>query len=136
MRQLEGSLSQINLEHCELVKQVVKARLEREELEDELVKCTSTLLVQWRGRAIDGFVRMIDKIAFANAEFKAASDRASMSPLSLRRQSELSIASATSNSSSSGGGYGNGYNGETRMQGERGNSYSSGMSSRSGSMGY
>lgn len=118
VRQLEGSLSQINLEHCELVKQVVKARLEREELEDELVKY---------------------KIAFANAEFKAASDRASMSPLSLRRQSELSIASATSNSSSSGGGgygNGNGYNGDSRMQGERGNSYSSGMSSRSGSMGY
>jgi len=82
---------------------------------------------------------MVDKIAFANAEFKAASDRASMSPLSLRRQSELSIASATSNSSSSGGGgygNGNGYNGDSRMQGERGNSYSSGMSSRSGSMGY
>lgn len=39
MRQLEASLSQINEEHCELVKQVVMAKLEREELEDELVKC-------------------------------------------------------------------------------------------------
>lgn len=39
VRQLEASLSQINTEHCELVKQVVMAKLEREELEDELVKC-------------------------------------------------------------------------------------------------
>ena len=39
VRQLESSLAQINLEHCELVKQVVASRLEREELEDELVKC-------------------------------------------------------------------------------------------------
>ncbi|GAA6063308.1 hypothetical protein JCM10212_006718 [Sporobolomyces blumeae] len=95
VRHLEASLSQINLEHCELVKQVVKARLEREELEDELVKY---------------------KIAFANAEFKAASDRASMSPLSLRRQSELSIASQSS------------------LNNGRGDS--SGMSSRSDSIGY
>lgn len=29
----------MNEEHCELVKQVVMAKLEREELEDELVKC-------------------------------------------------------------------------------------------------
>ncbi|GAA5876712.1 hypothetical protein JCM16303_006258, partial [Sporobolomyces ruberrimus] len=118
VRQLESSLSQINLEHCELVKQVVKARLEREELEDELVKY---------------------KIAFANAEFKAASDRASMSPLSLRRQSELSISSATSNESSSNGNGGNN-SGFSRLGGGRGgerqNSYSSQMSSRSGSVGY
>lgn len=39
VRQLETSLSQVNEEHCELVKQVVMAKLEREELEDELVKC-------------------------------------------------------------------------------------------------
>jgi hypothetical protein len=39
VRALEASLSQINTEHCELVKQVVMAKLEREELEDELVKC-------------------------------------------------------------------------------------------------
>lgn len=39
VRQLESSLAQINTEHCELVKQVVAARLEREDLEDELVKC-------------------------------------------------------------------------------------------------
>ncbi|KAI5481236.1 Rab GTPase activator [Pseudohyphozyma bogoriensis] len=39
VRQLEVSLAQINQEHCELVKQVVEGRLEREELEDELVKC-------------------------------------------------------------------------------------------------
>lgn len=39
VRQLEASLSQINIEHCDLVKQVVMAKLEREELEDELVKC-------------------------------------------------------------------------------------------------
>ena len=41
VRQLEASLSQINIEHCDLVKQVVMAKLEREELEDELVKCES-----------------------------------------------------------------------------------------------
>ena len=35
----ESSLSQINIEHCELVRQVVMAKIEREELEDELVKC-------------------------------------------------------------------------------------------------
>ncbi|GAA6011295.1 hypothetical protein JCM11491_006787 [Sporobolomyces phaffii] len=132
VRQLESSLSQINLEHCELVKQVVKARLEREELEDELVKY---------------------KIAFANAEFKAASDRASMSPLSLRRQSELSISSTTSTDSSSTNSHattpattttttstnGNGTSttgGFAKRWGERGNSYSSQMSSRSGSTGY
>ncbi|GAA5959810.1 hypothetical protein JCM3765_000109 [Sporobolomyces pararoseus] len=112
VRQLESSLSQINLEHCELVKQVVKARLEREELEDELVKY---------------------KIAFANAEFKAASDRASMSPLSLRRQSELSISSVASTDSSSNAN--SNTNGNLRSN-ERGNSYSSQMSSRSGSIGY
>lgn len=39
VRQLEASLSAINLEHCDLVQQVVKSRLEREELEDELVRC-------------------------------------------------------------------------------------------------
>ncbi|CEQ40743.1 SPOSA6832_02373 [Sporobolomyces salmonicolor] len=72
VRQLEASLSQINTEHCELVKQVVNARLEREELEDELVKY---------------------KIAYAQAALEAASDRASMSPLSLRRQSEMSTSS-------------------------------------------
>ncbi|GAA5897299.1 uncharacterized protein JCM6883_006648 [Sporobolomyces salmoneus] len=111
VRQLESSLSQINLEHCELVKQVVRARLEREELEDELVKY---------------------KIAFANAEFKAASDRASMSPSSLRRQSELSISSVTSSDSSSG----NNHNSSITSMTERGNSYSSQMSGRSGSVGY
>lgn len=42
VRQLESSLAQINQEHCELVKQVVASRLEREELEDELVKCELT----------------------------------------------------------------------------------------------
>jgi hypothetical protein len=44
VRQLEASLSQVNEEHCELVKQVVMAKLEREELEDELVKCESSLV--------------------------------------------------------------------------------------------
>ncbi|GAA5840021.1 hypothetical protein JCM3766R1_000642 [Sporobolomyces carnicolor] len=112
VRQLESSLSQINLEHCELVKQVVRARLEREELEDELVKY---------------------KIAFANAEFKAASDRASMSPLSLRRQSELSISSVASTESASNG---PGTNGSRTGAAERGNSYSSQLSSKSGSIGF
>ncbi|GAA5940724.1 uncharacterized protein JCM15063_006342 [Sporobolomyces koalae] len=101
VRQLEASLSQINLEHCELVKQVVKARLEREELEDELVKY---------------------KIAFANAEFKAASDRASMSPLSLRRQSELSISSVSSSTSTN---TSNGESARPGATGKRGNSYTS-----------
>ncbi|GAA5987900.1 hypothetical protein JCM5350_006767 [Sporobolomyces pararoseus] len=114
VRQLESSLSQINLEHCELVKQVVKARLEREELEDELVKY---------------------KIAFANAEFKAASDRASMSPLSLRRQSELSISSVASTDSSSNANSTSNSNSNATST-KRGNSYSSQMSSRSGSIGY
>ncbi|GAA5876163.1 hypothetical protein JCM1840_007056 [Sporobolomyces johnsonii] len=76
VRQLEASLSQINTEHCELVKQVVNARLEREELEDELVKY---------------------KIAYAQAALEAASDRASMSPVSLRRQSEMSTSSVLLN---------------------------------------
>lgn len=113
VRQLESSLSQINLEHCELVKQVVKSRLEREELEDELVRY---------------------KIAFANAEFKAASDRASMSPLSLRRQSEMSIASATSTDSSSN--RNSNVGGLNSRNIERGNSYSSQLSNRNGSIGY
>lgn len=43
VRALEGSLAQINQEHCELVKQVVQIRLEKEELEDELVKCKMAL---------------------------------------------------------------------------------------------
>ncbi|KAM0755646.1 RabGAP/TBC [Meredithblackwellia eburnea MCA 4105] len=38
VRGLEASLAQINQEHCDLVRQVVMAKLEREELEDELVK--------------------------------------------------------------------------------------------------
>jgi len=45
VRQLEASLTQINQEHCELVKQVVATRLEKEELEDELVR-TKMLLAQ------------------------------------------------------------------------------------------
>lgn len=43
VRQLEASLSQINQEHCELVKQVVATRLEKEELEDELVRVKMAL---------------------------------------------------------------------------------------------
>lgn len=39
VRGLEASLSQINIEHCDLVRQVVMSKLEREELQDELVKC-------------------------------------------------------------------------------------------------
>lgn len=39
VKNLETTLSQINLEHCDLVKQVVMSKIEREELEDELVKC-------------------------------------------------------------------------------------------------
>ncbi|KAG0141122.1 hypothetical protein CROQUDRAFT_136313 [Cronartium quercuum f. sp. fusiforme G11] len=38
VRRLESNLAQVNQEHCELVKQVVMAKLDREELEDELVK--------------------------------------------------------------------------------------------------
>lgn len=43
VRHLEGSLAQINQEHCELVKQVVATRLEKEELEDELVRVKMAL---------------------------------------------------------------------------------------------
>lgn len=43
VRQLEASLAQINQEHCELVKQVVATRLEKEELEDELVRVKMAL---------------------------------------------------------------------------------------------
>ncbi|BGP18694.1 hypothetical protein JCM10213_006915 [Rhodosporidiobolus nylandii] len=73
VRQLEASLAQINQEHVEMVKQVVKSRLEREELEDELVKY---------------------KLAYADLAHLNAAERASTSPLQLRRQSELSIASS------------------------------------------
>ncbi|KAK4336235.1 Anion/proton exchange transporter GEF1 [Rhodotorula toruloides] len=47
VRQLETSLAQINQEHCELVKQVVASRLEREELEDELVKYEDFTTIDW-----------------------------------------------------------------------------------------
>ncbi|GAA5867063.1 hypothetical protein JCM3774_004375 [Rhodotorula dairenensis] len=80
VRQLEGSLAQINLEHCELVKQVVAARLEREELEDELVKY---------------------KLAYADLSHVAAASQASASPVTSRRQSEMSIASVVSDDSRS-----------------------------------
>lgn len=43
VRNLESSLAQINQEHCELVKQVVATRLEKEELEDELVRVKMAL---------------------------------------------------------------------------------------------
>lgn len=43
VRSLEASLAQINQEHCELVKQVVSTRLEKEELEDELVRVKMAL---------------------------------------------------------------------------------------------
>lgn len=43
VRHLEASLAQINQEHCELVKQVVATRLEKEELEDELVRVKMAL---------------------------------------------------------------------------------------------
>ncbi|GAA5986203.1 hypothetical protein JCM10908_006454 [Rhodotorula pacifica] len=80
VRQLESSLAQINLEHCDLVKQVVAARLEREELEDELVKY---------------------KLAYADLSHVAAASQASASPVSSRRQSEMSIASVSDESRSS-----------------------------------
>ncbi|EGG05010.1 uncharacterized protein MELLADRAFT_78210 [Melampsora larici-populina 98AG31] len=38
VRRLESNLAQVNEEHCDLVKQVVMAKLDREELEEELVK--------------------------------------------------------------------------------------------------
>ncbi|GEM10405.1 rab GTPase activator [Rhodotorula toruloides] len=75
VRQLETSLAQINQEHCELVKQVVASRLEREELEDELVKY---------------------KLAYADLSHLAAASQASTSPLQMRRQSETSISSSLS----------------------------------------
>lgn len=37
-RELEGSLSALNAEHCEIVKQFVMAKIEREEIEAELVR--------------------------------------------------------------------------------------------------
>jgi len=43
VRHLEASLAQINNEHCDLVKQVVATRLEKEELEDELVRVKMAL---------------------------------------------------------------------------------------------
>ncbi|BGP34274.1 GTPase-activating protein [Rhodotorula toruloides] len=95
VRQLETSLAQINQEHCELVKQVVASRLEREELEDELVKY---------------------KLAYADLSHLAAASQASTSPLQMRRQSEMSISSSLSleprendeDTSSRGGGSGRG----------------------------
>lgn len=38
VRELEGSLSALNAEHCEIVKQFVMAKIEREEIEAELVR--------------------------------------------------------------------------------------------------
>ncbi|CED83227.1 related to gyp5-gtpase-activating protein [Phaffia rhodozyma] len=38
VKQLEASLAQLNTEHCEIVKQVVIHKVEREEMENELVK--------------------------------------------------------------------------------------------------
>ncbi|GAA5894062.1 hypothetical protein JCM6882_007975 [Rhodosporidiobolus microsporus] len=80
VRQLEASLAQVNQEHVELVKQVVAGRLEREELEDELVKY---------------------KLAYADLAHLSAISRASTSPLQMRRQSELSIASSLNDDASS-----------------------------------
>ena len=37
-KNLESSLAQLNTEHCELVKQLVMVKLEKEEMESELVK--------------------------------------------------------------------------------------------------
>ncbi|GAA5842082.1 hypothetical protein JCM9279_002780 [Rhodotorula babjevae] len=75
VRQLEASLAQINAEHCDLVKQVVASRLDREELEDELVKY---------------------KLAYADLSHLAAAERASTSSLQVRRQSQMSTASSRS----------------------------------------
>lgn len=38
VRKLEANLAQINVEHCALVKEVVMAKLDREDLEEQLVK--------------------------------------------------------------------------------------------------
>ncbi|BGP57270.1 GTPase-activating protein [Rhodotorula sphaerocarpa] len=73
VRQLESSLAQINTEHCELVKQVVAARLEREDLEDELVKY---------------------KLAYADLSHVAAASQASTSPVESRRESEVGLAAS------------------------------------------
>lgn len=128
VRQLESSLAQINLEHCELVKQVVASRLEREELEDELVKCEFGSVFRFmrmisQGGGGGGFllspgqIRLADdlflnwtanpaptdKLAYADLSHVAAASQASASPVTSRRQSEMSIASASDDSRSSTG---------------------------------
>ncbi|KAL8283644.1 hypothetical protein RQP46_005439 [Phenoliferia psychrophenolica] len=70
VRGLESSLSQINIEHCELVRQVVMAKLEREELEDELVKY---------------------KIAFADLSHRQEADGAQTSRASQERMGRNSL---------------------------------------------
>ena len=104
VRQLEASLAQINAEHCDLVKQVVASRLDREELEDELVKCASAcslcLSLPCVARHECGALTLscapADKLAYADLSHLAAAERASTSSLQVRRQSEMSTASSRS----------------------------------------
>jgi len=56
VRNLESSLAQINQEHCELVKQVVATRLEKEELEDELVRVKMALAQE---SLVSGYIRIL-----------------------------------------------------------------------------
>lgn len=98
VRGLESSLSQINIEHCELVRQVVMAKIEREELEDELVKCE---LVRCRvahkchREGADLTFPLTDKIAYADLSHQQEFDGAQTSRRSQERSSRGSISSAT-----------------------------------------
>lgn len=87
VRNLEASLSQINVEHCDLVRQVVIGKLEREELEDELVKCAFASLSMSLSRKADE-LGGTDKIAFAEMAHQQASDGAQSHRLSNGQQQQ------------------------------------------------
>lgn len=79
------------------------SRLEREELEDELVKCAWSCAAPVDPNVIfctsdlpTLSVIYTDKLAYADLSHLAAASQASTSPLQMRRQSEMSISSSLS----------------------------------------
>lgn len=85
-------MGEINVEHCNLVREVVMSKLEREELQDELVKCespfphySSLVMSNRRPHGLEhvvqqdthsGYTGSIDKLMFADLAHQQASDGA------------------------------------------------------------
>lgn len=83
VRSLEVSLAQINEEHCELVKQVVSTRLEKEELEDELVRVKMALAQESLVSCTCSCCNRYEMLMMVGSSGKKGADRSLREALSL-----------------------------------------------------